>query len=97
VGSGATQGEEEGREYLIEVSGSVREGILELVWSYSERVHRRESIEEWARGYVRALRSIIEHCRSEDAGGYTPSDFPEAALSQRELDELMEELSDYAE
>ena len=44
-----------------------------------------------------ALRRVVEHCKSDKAGGYTPSDFPEVDLSQKELDELLEELSDYAE
>jgi hypothetical protein len=36
---------------------------------------------------MRQLRSLITHCQSPDAGGYTPSDFPLAQLSQYELDE----------
>jgi hypothetical protein len=41
-----------------------------------------------------ALHQLIVHWLSSDAGGYTPSDFPEAELSQEELDALLEELSE---
>ena len=39
------------------------------------------------------LRDLIEHCRSAGEGGFTPSDFPEAGLSQDELDRLIEKLA----
>ena len=39
-----------------------------------------------------ALRLLIDHCQSPRVGGYTPSDFPEAGLSQGELDDLLAEL-----
>ncbi len=35
------------------------------------------------------LESLIEHCRSAETGGYTPSDFPLAGLDQSELDKLI--------
>ena len=58
-------------------------------WTYSEHVHRRATIERLAQGFIEALRTLIAHCQSPEAGGYTPSDFPEMRLSQQELDELM--------
>jgi hypothetical protein len=30
----------------------------------------------------------VEHCREEEAGGHTPSDFPLARLEQEELDQI---------
>jgi hypothetical protein len=42
-----------------------------------------------ADGYLRALRELIAHCRKDGAGGYTPSDFPLAGLTQQELDALL--------
>jgi non-ribosomal peptide synthase protein (TIGR01720 family) len=58
-------------------------------WSYSEAVHRQETIERVAESFTSALRKIIAHCQSPEAGGYTPSDFPETDLSQSELDDLI--------
>src|SRR6185503_11004254 len=52
------------RRYLVDIGGSVFEGRLHLSWTYNENVHRRETIEQLAHGYVDALRDLIEHCRS---------------------------------
>ncbi|HEY9422440.1 MAG TPA: phosphopantetheine-binding protein, partial [Thermoanaerobaculia bacterium] len=41
-----------------------------------------------AQDFLRALRSLIEHCNSAAVAVYTPSDFPDADLSQEELDKL---------
>jgi non-ribosomal peptide synthase protein (TIGR01720 family) len=82
------------RPYLLEISGGISDGRLQLAWIYSSALHRQESIAEFASEYIEALRRIIAHCQEEEAGGFTPSDFPEAALSQKELDQLVAELSE---
>jgi hypothetical protein len=41
---------------------------------------------------MEALRELITHCQTPDAGGYTPSDFPLAQLDQDELDRAFEEV-----
>jgi len=76
------------REHLLEINGWISGGQLQLSWSYSENIHRRETISQLAEGFVEALQSLITHCRSAEAGGYTPSDFPLAELDQKVLDRL---------
>ena len=49
---------------LIEVNGQVVDGRLGMDWSYSEAVHERRTIEDLAKGFERALRELIAHCRS---------------------------------
>ena len=44
-------------------------------------------------GFMEALRSLITHCQSPEAGSYTPADFPHARLSQADLDKLFATLS----
>jgi amino acid adenylation domain-containing protein len=39
-----------------------------------------------AERYMACLRELIWHCRDQQAGGYTPSDFPLAHLEQNQLD-----------
>jgi non-ribosomal peptide synthase protein (TIGR01720 family) len=85
------------RWYLLEVNGRLAGGQLQCDWTYSERIHRRETIEGLAQGFIEALRTLIVHCQSPEAGGYTPSDFPKMRLSQQELDELMTALGESAE
>ncbi|HEU4508571.1 MAG TPA: SDR family NAD(P)-dependent oxidoreductase [Pyrinomonadaceae bacterium] len=81
------------RSHLLEFSGSVSEGRLKLSLTYSRNVHRASTAERLAEDFVEALRALINHCRTTEAGGYTPSDFTEAGLSQEELDELIAELT----
>ncbi|MGH8773264.1 MAG: condensation domain-containing protein, partial [Burkholderiales bacterium] len=76
------------RPHLLEVNGWVTEGRLHLQWSYSERVHRRATVERLAQGFLEALEALIVHCQSPEAGGFTPSDFPLARLEAQTLNRL---------
>ncbi|NEO46167.1 MAG: amino acid adenylation domain-containing protein, partial [Moorea sp. SIO4A3] len=87
--TGANQSQKQNRDHLLDASGLVVEGKLTINWTYSSNVHRRATVEKLANSYLKALRSIIEHCQLEEAFGYTPSDFPDAQLNQLELDELL--------
>ena len=74
------------RQHVLGVSGIVAQGRLQMDWNYSETLHRRETIAGLAERYLECLRQFIAHCLSPDAGGFTPSDFPLAGLTQKELD-----------
>jgi non-ribosomal peptide synthase protein (TIGR01720 family) len=78
------------RSHLLEVNALVTGGCLQLNWTYSLNLHQRATIESLASCFMTALRALIAHCQSPKAGGYTPSDFPLAQLSQYELDEAFE-------
>jgi amino acid adenylation domain-containing protein/non-ribosomal peptide synthase protein (TIGR01720 family) len=86
--AGATRSPRGMRSHLIDINAHVAGGRLWLSWVYSENIHHRSTIETLANAYVDALRLLIEHCRSAEAGGYTPTDFPLARLSQAKLDQL---------
>ncbi|WP_240197356.1 condensation domain-containing protein, partial [Nonomuraea lactucae] len=62
------------------------DGRLVFEWHYGGAWHRGETIERVAVAYVEALRALVEHCLSPEAGGFTPSDFPLARLDQPTLD-----------
>jgi len=81
------------RKHLFEISGGVVGGELQLTWAYSQQVHKRETVEQVAAYFIAALQHLIEQCQWGEVIGFTPSDFPEAELSQQELDELVAELS----
>ena len=70
----------------------VSDGQLRVDWTYSANRHERKTIENLARWFMEELRSFLSHCASPEAGGFTPSDFPEANLSQEELDDIMSQL-----
>jgi non-ribosomal peptide synthase protein (TIGR01720 family) len=77
---------------MLDINAVVEQSELRFEWTYSEHAHRRSTIETLANNFIEALRRLIAHCQSADAGGYTPSDFSKARLSQTELDSFLDEL-----
>jgi amino acid adenylation domain-containing protein/non-ribosomal peptide synthase protein (TIGR01720 family) len=84
---GAISAAENPRQHVLAVSGIVVQGKLQMDWNYSGKLHRRETIAALAERYLDCLRQLIAHCLTPDAGGFTPSDFPLAKLTQKELDQ----------
>ena len=80
------------RVVILEINALVIEGSLRLDWSYSSGLHRQETVHRVVGSVMDCLRQLIDHCCAPDAGGYTPSDFPEMDLSQGELDALLADL-----
>jgi non-ribosomal peptide synthase protein (TIGR01720 family) len=92
--SGSSQSLRAARTQLLDVIAAVTGGQLHVNLFYCENLHRRTTIEALANQFIAELRALLVHCKSPDAGGYTPSDFPDASLSQRDLDDLFEELDE---
>jgi len=86
--AGPSQSPQGWRSHLLELNAIIAGGQLHVTWTYSAHVHQRTTIERLARDYLAALRALISHCQSSDAGGYTPSDFPLAALTPQTLSKL---------
>jgi non-ribosomal peptide synthase protein (TIGR01720 family) len=80
------------RSHLLDVNGAIVGGRLLVEWSYSEAIHRQETVEQVAGAFIEALRAIVAHCRSPEAVGYTPSDFRDAGLSQEAIEAVVEEV-----
>ncbi|HEX8149385.1 MAG TPA: amino acid adenylation domain-containing protein [Pyrinomonadaceae bacterium] len=81
------------RRYVLEVIGRVSGERLHLDWIYSEQLHHRRTVERLAESFNAALRALLEHCLSPEAGGCTPSDFPDAFLDQEELDGFLSKIA----
>jgi non-ribosomal peptide synthase protein (TIGR01720 family) len=77
------------RPHLLDINGFVAGGRLQLQWTYSTHIHQRATVERLARGCLEALEVLIAHCQSPEAGGFTPSDFPGATVSQENLDKFI--------
>ena len=80
--------------YRIEITSGIIQGQLQMTWTFNNNFYRRSTIEKLAHGYLDALADLISHCTSPASGRYTPSDFPEANLSQQELDDLLREIDE---
>jgi len=91
--TGSAQSPRARRSHLLDFEARVADGRLQVSLTYSQRLHRRETISSLAEAFVEELRALIEHCRNAPEISYTPSDFPDAELNQQELDELITSLS----
>ncbi|HEY2291009.1 MAG TPA: amino acid adenylation domain-containing protein [Thermoanaerobaculia bacterium] len=74
---------------LFAIDALVLDGRLRVSWSYDPGRHLPATAERLARGFLAEIAALVEHCRSLEAGGFTPSDFPLAGLDQEALDRLL--------
>lgn len=81
-------------EYELDINASVVNGCLEVMWTYSRERYCSDTITSLASAYLHDLRTLIAHCLSADAGGYTPSDFPNVDLEQDVLDSILEQMNE---
>ncbi|WP_407657026.1 non-ribosomal peptide synthase/polyketide synthase [Lentzea atacamensis] len=87
--AGPSEGEGGTRSHLLQLEVQQgADGRLSIEWFHSTNLHDTATVERVAGRYVEALRGLVGHCRS--AGGFTPSDFPLASLTQVEVDGLAE-------
>ncbi len=75
------------RTHRLEVSALVRDGRLRLDWICDPG--DRPAVAALAAAVGDRLAALLDHCRSAEAGGFTPSDFPLAGLDQEALNRLL--------
>jgi amino acid adenylation domain-containing protein/non-ribosomal peptide synthase protein (TIGR01720 family) len=83
---GSPQSPNATRSHVLDVRAIVSDRCLRVSFQYSQNIHRRDTVERLGRGFLASLRSLITHCQSPEAGGFTPSDFGLARLTQSEID-----------
>lgn len=83
--------------YLLDINGIIVQDKLQLHWTYNQAIHRRRTIENLAEYFIEKLRSLITHCQSIKTVVYTPSDFPEANLSQQNLEMFLAKIQQKSE
>jgi amino acid adenylation domain-containing protein/non-ribosomal peptide synthase protein (TIGR01720 family) len=82
------------RSHLIEINGGVLAGRLQLNWTYSSNLHRRETIAKLAQDFLGSLERLIEHDQPATSNGCSPADFPLAKLDQKRLTDLLSAAGD---
>jgi non-ribosomal peptide synthase protein (TIGR01720 family) len=75
----------------LRVDCRLEAGRLRADWA-SDGALLKEDLERIAGRFVEVLGTLIRHCLSPEAGGFTPSDFPVSGLDQADLDQLLAEL-----
>ncbi|MEG4809882.1 SDR family oxidoreductase [Microcoleus sp. F8-D3] len=81
------------RPHLLQISAFVTGGQMRLEWTYSENLHQRDTVLNLAEAFLEAARELIAGCQSKDVGGYTPSDFPAARISQKDFSKLLAQVT----
>lgn len=80
------------RFYMFEINARIQDHQLHIDWHYSQNLHRDKTINTLLISFEKHLLTLIDNCLKPDGGGYTPSDFPDADLSQEDLDNLLDKL-----
>ena len=75
------------RRYLLTVNGQILNDQLKVNFTYSANLHRTSTIEGLANSFIDFLRQLIASCNSPK--NLRPSDFPNARLSQKDLDAVL--------
>jgi len=78
------------RSYKLEINSHIQNDILYLNWSYSTKMYKEVTIQRLVDNFNEHLTTIIDHCTKNEDTQYTPSDFPEANLSQDDLNNLLD-------
>jgi amino acid adenylation domain-containing protein/non-ribosomal peptide synthase protein (TIGR01720 family) len=91
--TGSAHSKSEPRDHLLEINGSIVQGELAFFWRYGSHIHHRDTIQRLAQSFIVCLENLITHCQTLETSEYTPSDFPLAALNQRQLDGLIQQVS----
>jgi non-ribosomal peptide synthase protein (TIGR01720 family) len=69
--------------------------ILTATFAWPAEVFHERDVRELAELWLLALRALVRHAATADAGGLTPSDLSLAGLSQDEIEDLEEELGSF--
>ncbi|MEM7582123.1 MAG: condensation domain-containing protein, partial [Acidobacteriota bacterium] len=76
------------RSHGLEILAKIERGCLDVEWRFDRRWSQRQ-VAEWGEALLVELQGLIEHCTSVGVGRWTPSDFPLAKPSRRELDRVL--------
>ena len=89
--TGRGRSESSRRRTAFDVTASVRDGCLQVGWTYSRSLHGEATVRALLARFEDRLRELVRHCVeavASGAGAITPSDVPLAGLAQAELDAL---------
>lgn len=78
------------RDYKLEINLSIVDDALQGTVSFASTLHKKQTIESLIENFKKQIKEISHYCNQEENGGYTPSDFSEADISQDDLDSLLD-------
>ncbi len=82
------------RSHLIEIIGSILNGVLQFEWHFSENIHRSDNIEHFSQLFKKNLINMISGFEVDHQDAL-PIDFlTDVNLDNEELDQIFDELGD---
>jgi len=78
------------RHYKLEINVQIIDEQLYGSCSYGSTVHSSETIKLLMNDFKERIQEIGMYCNQIENGGYTPSDFSDAEISQDDLDSLLD-------
>ena len=90
--AGASQAADAPLGNWLNIDGQVHDGQLGMTWAFDRQHFQPATVERLASAFEEQLREIVEHCATST--GFTPADFPLAALDQTQLDRLVAQQAD---
>jgi non-ribosomal peptide synthase protein (TIGR01720 family) len=75
--------------YSLTVTSEFVSGRLRADFTSRTDPRQKTTLDKTKRFFLESLQNLIAHCLSPNTGAYTPSDFPEANLNQKELDAFL--------
>ncbi|MFD4353252.1 amino acid adenylation domain-containing protein [Nocardia sp. NPDC058518] len=71
---------------VVDINAVLTEAGLEVTWAYAGRLLDEADVRELADLWSQALRALVTHAGSGDAGGRTPSDFELVTVDQSQIE-----------
>ncbi|MFN8596432.1 MAG: amino acid adenylation domain-containing protein [Anaerolineae bacterium] len=90
---GAERSPHDRRTHLIDINGGIANGCLQMEWTFSANLHRRETIERVAQRFIAVLRSMINYTRSTEVA-QAPTDFAEFGWSSEDVSDILREIGE---
>ncbi len=77
------------RHYKLEINVHITDDRLQGTCSFGNNIHTTDTISLLMNDFKKRIQEIGAYCSQTENGGYTPSDFSEADISQDDLDSLL--------
>ncbi|MFE9785121.1 amino acid adenylation domain-containing protein [Nocardia salmonicida] len=71
---------------VVDINAVLTDTGLEVTWAYASRLLDEAEVRELAELWSQALRALVTHAESGDAGGRTPSDFELVTVDQPQIE-----------
>lgn len=86
--TGPLHAPESKRPYVLEINGIIVHERLQMMFTYCSRLHRESTVRKLAESFRNNLQVLVSSAQNKELCGWTPSDFPLAGLTQKQLDDI---------